>query len=95
MIGVGFTLLLLGSIALFLIGLYSKTIKDFALYIIFAVIVLLKISGILILSDGVEKCTLLDYENGGITYKVTEIRVKDNKATDIEVIHHPNTKETE
>lgn len=90
MIGIGFTMLLLGSIALFLIGLYGKNIKDLALYIIFAVIVLLKISGILILSDGIEKCTLLDYENGGVTYKVTEIRVEDNKATDIEVIHNLN-----
>ena len=90
MIGVGFTMLLLGSIALFLIGLYGKDIKDFAFYIIFAAIVLLKIFGILILSDGVEKCTLLDYENGGITYKVTEIRVEDNKAINIEVIHNLN-----
>ena len=90
MIGIGFTMLLLGSIALFLIGLYGKNIKDLAFYIIFAVIVLLKISGILILSDGIEKCTLLDYENGGITYKVTEIRVEDNKAIDIEVIYNLN-----
>ena len=90
MIGIGFTILLLGSIALFLIGFYGKNIKNLAFYIIFAVIVLLKISGILILSDGIEKCTLLDYENGGITYKVTEIRVEDNKATDIEVIHNLN-----
>ena len=45
--------------------------------------------------DDVEKYTLMDYENGNIGYKVTEVRIESNKATDIEVIHHPNTKETE
>ena len=87
MIGIGLTMLSLGTIAAFLIGSYGKNIKDSAFYIIFAVIVLLKIFGVLILSDGVEKSTRLEYENGGITYKVTEIRVEDNKAVDIEVIH--------
>lgn len=87
MIGIGLTMLLLGTIAAFLIGLYGKNITDSALYIICAVIVLLKIFGVLILSDGVEKCTLLDYENGGVTYKVTEIRVEDSKAVNIEVIY--------
>ena len=87
MIGIGLIMLSLGTIAAFLIGSYGKNIKDSALFIICAVIVLLKILGVLILSDGVEKCTLLDYENGGVTYKVTEIRVEDHKAVDIEVIH--------
>ena len=88
MIGIGSTMLLLGTIAAFLIGSYGKNIKDSAFFIICAVIVILKISGILLLSDGVEKSTLLEYENGGITYKVTEIRVEDNKAVNIEVIHN-------
>ena len=91
MIGLGLTMLSLGTIAVFLISYYGKNIKDSVFFIICAVIVLLKISGILILSDGIEKCTLLEYENGGITYKVTEIRVEDNKATDIEVIHKSGT----
>ena len=30
----------------------------------------------------------INYENGNISYKVTEIRVEDNKAVDIEVIHN-------
>lgn len=90
MIEIGLTMLSLGTIAAFLIGSYGKNIKDSAFYIICAVIVLLKIFGVLILSDGVEKYTLLEYENGGITYKVTEIRVEDNKAVDIEVIHNNN-----
>ena len=90
MIGIGLTMLSLGTIAAFLIGSYGKNIKDSAFFIICAVIVLLKILGVLILSDGVEKSTLLEYENGGITYKVTEVQVESNKATDIEVIYNNN-----
>ena len=83
-------MLLLGTIAALLIGSYGENIKDSAFFIICAVIVLLKIFRVLILSDSVEKSTLWEYENGGVTYKVTKIRVEDNKATDIEVIHNLN-----
>lgn len=37
----------------------------------------------------------MDYENGNVTYKVTEIRVEDNKAVDIEVMWKKQIKETE
>lgn len=85
---IGFILLILGSIIIFsFFGLYEEKMGNKQVYISFIIGILLNVFGIALLIDGVEKSTLLEYENGNISYKVTEIRVENNKAIDIEVIH--------
>lgn len=84
---IGFILLILGIIFSFFFGLYAEKMGNYQVFIGFVIGILLNVFGIALLIDGVEKNTLLEYENGNINYKVTEIRVEDNKAIDIEVIY--------
>ena len=83
MIHIGLTISLFAFIAVFYIGALFNKMESYQFFI-----------SILILFI-IEKYTLMDYENGNIGYKVTEVQVESNKATDIEVIHSLNTKETE
>ena len=87
MIWLGLTIILLGFIAAFCVGLAIERISYWRFIISFFILSFLYIFGVVSISDGVEYSTLLEYENGKIGYKVTEINVESGKATSIEVIH--------
>lgn len=87
MIFIGLTLLLLGFIAAFFVGLAIEKINYWQFIISFFILSFLYIFGVVSISNGVEYSTLLKYENGTIGYKVTEINVESGKATSIKVIH--------
>lgn len=87
MIWLGLTIILLGFIASFFIGMNSDCINYYTFLISFFILVFLYIFGVVSISDGVEYSTLLEYEKGTIGYKVTEINVESGKATSIEVIY--------
>lgn len=87
MIWLGLTIILLGFFAAFFVGLYIDRINYWLFIISFFIVVFLYLFGVVSISDGVEYSTLLDYENGILGYKVTEINVESGKATSIEVIH--------
>ena len=87
MIWLGLTIILLGFIAAFYVGLSIDRINYWRFIISFFILVLLYIFGVVSISDGVEYSTLLEYENCTIGYKVTEINVESGKATSIKVIH--------
>ena len=90
MIWLGFTIILLGFIAAFCVGLWIERINYWQFIISFFILSFLYLFGVVSISDGVECSTLLEYENGTIGYKVTEINVESCKATSIEVIHDVN-----
>lgn len=87
MIWLGLTIILLGFFAAFFVGLYIDRINYWLFIISFFIVVFLYLFGVVSISDGVEYSTLLEYENGTIGYKVTEINVESGKATSIKVIH--------
>ena len=95
MIHIGLTISLFAFIAVFYIGACFNKMESYQFFISILIVFIMECVAIFCIIDDVEKYTLLDYENGNIGYKVTEIHVESNKATDIEVIHHPNPKETE
>ena len=72
------------------IGFLISKWNGIALYFSFVFLIFSTIFGIVFFYGGVEKETLIDYNNGNISYKVTKIRVEDNKAIDIEIIHNLN-----
>ena len=84
----GFIVIILSIVAAFAIGFLISKWNGVASYFSFVILVLSASFGILLFYDGAEKETLIFYDNGDISYKVTEIRVEDNKAVDIEVIHN-------
>lgn len=87
MILFGLTTILLGFFAAFCVGLAIDKINYWKFIISFFILAFLYIFGVLSISDGVECDTLLNYANGIIDYKVTEINIESGKATSIEVIH--------
>ena len=87
MIWLGLTIILLGFIAAFYIGIKIDKINYWTFIISFFIVAFLYIFGVVSISDGVEYSTLLEYENCTIGYKVTEINVESGKATSIKVIH--------
>lgn len=87
MIWLGLTIIILVFIASFCLGLAIERINYWRFIISFFILVFLYIFGVVSISDGVEYSTLLEYENGTIGYKVTEINVESGKATSIKVIH--------
>ena len=87
MIYIGYMIILLGFIAAFCVGLWIERINYWQFIISFFILAFLYLFGVVSISDGVEYSTLLDYENGTIGYKVTEINVESGKATSIKVIH--------
>ena len=83
----GFILIILSIIAALAIGFLISKWNGIASYFSFVLLIFSTTFGIAFFYGGVEKETLIDYDNGNISYKVTEIRVEDNKAVDIEVIN--------
>lgn len=95
MIHIGLTITLFAFIAVFYIGALFNKMESYQFFISILIVFIMECVAIFCIIDDVEKYTLLDYENGNIGYKVTEVRIESNKATDIEAIHSLNTKETE
>lgn len=92
----GFIMIILSIVAAFAIGFLISKWNGVASYFSFVLLtyfsfVLLIISvsfGILLFYEGAEKETLIFYENGDISYKVTNVDVEHNKTTDIRVIYN-------
>lgn len=84
----GFIMIIVSIVAALAVGFFINKCNGLASYISFVLLIFSTTFGIAFFYGGVEKETLIDYDNGNISYKVTEIRVEDNKAVDIEVIHN-------
>ena len=82
----GFILIIVSVVAALAVGFLINKWNGLASYLSFVLLIFSTTFGIVFFYGGVEKETLIDYDNGNISYKVTEIRVEDNKAIDIEVI---------
>ena len=83
----GFIMIIVSIVAALAVGFFFFYWNGLASYISFVFLVFSTTFGIVFFYGGVEKETLIDYDNGNISYKVTEIRVEDNKVVDIEVIN--------
>lgn len=90
MIHIALTLGLLGLISVFYIGVYYNKMEAYQFLVSIFMVFLIECLALFLIISDVEKYTLLDFENGNIGYKVTEISVEYNKAIDIEVIHNLN-----
>ena len=88
MIHIALTLGLLGFISLFYIGVYYNKMEAYQFLVSIFIVFIIECFALFFIISDVEKYTLLDFENGNIGYKVTEISVEYNKAIDIEVIHN-------
>lgn len=86
----GFIMIIVSIVAALAVGFLINKWNGLASYISFVLLIFSTTFGIVFFYGGVEKETLIFYDNGDISYKVTEIRVEDNKAIDIEVIHNLN-----
>ena len=86
----GFIMIILSIVAAFAIGFLISKWNGLASYISYVILIFTAAFGILLFCEGADKETLIFYDNGDISYKVTEIRVEDNKAIDIKVIHNNN-----
>ena len=89
----GFIMIIVSIVAALAIGFLISKWNGLASYISFFILIFSATFGIMFFYAGVEKETLIDYDNGNISYKVTEIRVEDNKAVDIEVIYNNSQKD--
>ena len=83
----GFIMIFVSIVAALAVGFLINKWNGLASYISFVLLIFSTTFGIVFFYGGVEKETLIDYNNGNISYKVTEIRVEDNKVVDIEVIN--------
>ena len=83
----GFIMIIVSIVAALAVGFLINKWNGLASYISFVLLIFSTTFGIVFFYGGVEKETLIDYDNGNISYKVTEIRVEDNKVVDIEVIN--------
>lgn len=83
----GFIMIIVSVVAALAVGFLINKWNGLASYLSFVLLIFSTTFGIVFFYGGVEKETLIDYDNGDISYKVTEIRVEDNKAIDIEVIN--------
>ena len=90
MIHIALTLGLLGLISVFYIGVYYNKMEAYQFLVSIFIVFIIECFALFFIISDVEKYTLLDFENGNIGYKVTEISVEYNKAIDIEVIHNLN-----
>ena len=90
MIHIALTLGLLGFISIFYIGVYYNKMEAYQFLVSIFMVFIIECFALFFIISDVEKYTLLDFENGNIGYKVTEISVEYNKAIDIEVIHNLN-----
>ena len=84
----GFIIIILSIVAAFAIGFLISKWNGVASYFSFVILVISASFGILLFYDGAEKETLIFYDNGDISYKVTNVDVEHNKTTDIRVIYN-------
>ena len=84
----GFIIIIVSIVAAFAIGFLISKWNGVASYFSFFLLVLSASFGILLFYEGAEKETLIFYDNGDISYKVTNVDVEHNKTTDIRVIYN-------
>ena len=84
----GFIMIILSIGAALAIGFLISKWNGVASYFSFVVLVLWASFGIMLFYDGAEKETLIFYDNGDISYKVTNVDVEHNKTVDIRVIYN-------
>lgn len=89
----GFIIIIVSIVAAFAIGFLINKWNGVASYFSFVLLVLSTSFGILLFYEGAEKETLIFYDNGDISYKVTNVDVEHNKTTDIRVIYNPQKDE--
>lgn len=82
----GFIMIFVSIVVALAVGFLINKWNGLASYLSFVLLIFSASFGIAFFYGGVEKETLIDYDNGDISYKVTEIRVEDNKTINIEVI---------
>ena len=88
----GFIMIILSIVAALAIGFLISKWNGVASYFSFVLLIILASFGILIFYEGAEKETLIFYDNGDISYKVTNVDVEHNKTTDIRVIYNSQNK---
>ena len=84
----GFIIIIVSIVAAFAIGFLISKWNGVASYFSFVILVLSASFGILLFYEGAEKETLIFYDNGDISYKVTNVDVEHNKTTDIREIYN-------
>lgn len=82
----GFIMIFVSIVAALAVGFLINKWNGLASYISFVFLIFSFIFGIVFFYGGVEKETLIDYDNGSISYKVKNVDVENNKTTDIIVI---------
>lgn len=83
----GFIMIFVSIVAALAVGFLINKWNGLASYISFVFLIFSFIFGIVFFYGGVEKETLIDYDNGSISYKVKNVDVENNKTTDIIVIN--------
>ena len=83
----GFIMIIVSIVAALAVGFLINKWNGLASYISFVLLIFSTTFGISLFYGGVEKETLIDYDNGNISYKVTNVDVENNKTTDIRVIN--------
>ena len=88
----GFILIILSIVAAFAIGFLISKWNGLASYISYVILIFTAAFGILLFYEGADKETLIFYDNGDISYKVTNVDVEHNKTVDIRVIYNSQNK---
>ena len=88
----GFVMIILSIVAALAIGFLISKWNGIASYFSFVLLIISVSLGILLFYEGAEKETLIFYDNGDISYKVTNVDVEHNKTTDIRVIYNTQNK---
>ena len=83
----GFIMIFVSIVAALAVGFLINKWNGLASYISFVFLIFSTTFGIVFFYGGVEKETLIDYDNGSISYKVKNVDVENNKTTDIIVIN--------
>ena len=88
----GFIMIILSIGAALAIGFLISKWNGIASFISFVLLILSASFGILIFYEGAEKETLIFYDNGDISYKVTNVDIEHDKTVDIRVIYNSQNK---
>ena len=88
----GFILIILSIVAALAIGFLISKWNGLASYISFVLLIFSAVFGIWFFYEGAEKETLIFYDNGDISYKVTNVDVEHDKTVDIRVIYNSQNK---
>ena len=83
----GSLLIIVSVVAAFAIGFSINRWNNLVSYIGYIAVIFSTASGIMLFYFGVEKDTLIKYDNEEVSYKVTNVDVEHNKTTDIRVIY--------